>query len=118
MSAPTDHVRVTLEWPTGDRECLTVRPDETVIEATERVGSGVAFGCLTGACGTCTGRLLASDAGTEVREVFSYRRAPRALKAHHEGDGYVLLCVAEPVADCRLAVGASVQAELVENPWK
>ncbi|WP_339105533.1 2Fe-2S iron-sulfur cluster-binding protein [Haloterrigena salinisoli] len=121
---------VTLEWPDTDRETRTiaVSEDETVLEAAERADIALPFGCRTGACGTCTGRLLEVDgaepaAGHDERAVdvdgaFSYRRPPRALKDRHCTAGYVLLCIASPRADCRLAVGASVHTELVENPWK
>jgi ferredoxin len=95
-----------------ERRETTVRaePGESVVEAAARADEHVPFGCLTGACGTCTAELLDG----EVR----YRRAPRALKARHIEAGYVLACVAVPETDCRLRVGASVQAELVPNPWK
>ena len=58
---------VTLEWPAADRETHTiaVERDETVLEAAERLDIALPFGCRTGACGTCTGRLLeASEAET------------------------------------------------------
>jgi len=47
-----------------------------------------------------------------------HHRPPRALKEQHLADSYVLLCIAEPTTDTHLAVGATVQAELVPNPWK
>ena len=116
---------VRLEWPTGRTKTVTVREDETVLEAAGREGIGLPYGCRTGACGTCTGRLLEAtgresgdDQVLDVDDAFAYRRCQRALKDRHRSDGYVLLCVAEPRADCRLAVGPSVHTELVENPWK
>ncbi|WP_436346182.1 2Fe-2S iron-sulfur cluster-binding protein [Natronorubrum sp. FCH18a] len=117
----------TLEWPDGRTRTVAVREDETVLEAAERADIGLPFGCRTGACGTCTGRLLEAsgaetangDAGADdVDDAFEYRRPPRALKARHREAGYVLLCIASPRTDCRIAVGASVHTELVENPWK
>ncbi|WP_226483135.1 2Fe-2S iron-sulfur cluster-binding protein [Natrinema amylolyticum] len=119
---------VTLEWPDGRTRTIAVREDETVLEGAERVEIGLPFGCRTGACGTCTGRLLAIDGtkrgdgvdtgGGDVEAAFAYRRPPRALKDRHRDDGYVLLCIASPRTDCRIAVGSSVHTELVENPWK
>ncbi len=116
---------LSLEWPTGRTKTVTVREDETVLEAAGRDGIGLPYGCRTGACGTCTGRLLeitgrgsANDRPPTVDDAFSYRRCQRALKDRHRANGYVLLCVAEPRADCQLAVGPSVHTELVENPWK
>ncbi|KYH24705.1 ferredoxin-1 [Halalkalicoccus paucihalophilus] len=102
--------RVTLEWRDGREATVDVAESETVINVTEREGVVVPYGCLYGACGTCTGRLL------EGNLVHSER--PRGLKPRHRQDGYVLLCVAEPRSDCRIEVGARVQADLVPNPWK
>jgi|SRR5699024_497708 len=101
---------VTLQWRDGSEQTIEVETDETVIDAAERVGLGLPYGCLYGACGTCTGRVLDGD-------IVHVERA-RALKPHHIKDGYVLLCVAEPRSDCRIEVGAKIQADLVPNPWK
>jgi ferredoxin len=103
---------VTLVWNDADdqRETIAVSEDETVIDAAERVSCGLPFGCLTGACATCTGEVLS---GT-----LEHRREPRALKPRHLEAGYVLLCIAEPRSDCRIRVGSDIQAELVSNPWK
>lgn len=102
--------RVTLEWCDGGVETIDAPADETVVDAAEDAGVGLPFACLTGACATCTGRLLAGEV--------AHRRPPRALKDRHLQEGYVLLCIAEPRADSRVRVGADVQTELVSNPWR
>ena len=115
---------VTLEWPDGRTRTIAVRGDETILEAAERGDIALPFGCRTGACGTCAGRLLEAeggetpDDGGDGNDAVAYRRPPRALKDRHREAGYVLLCIASPRADCRIAVGSSVHTELVENPWK
>jgi len=102
---------VELEWRDSDRaERLTVPAGETILGAAEAAGLGLPFGCKTGACGTCTARLLDGEV--------THRRPPRALKERHLADGYVLTCIATPTTDARLEVGAAVQADLVPNPWK
>jgi ferredoxin len=103
-------VKVTLEWRDGRRETITVDPDETILTATENVDIALPFGCRTGACATCTGRLLTGEV--------EHRRPPRALKDRHREAGYVLLCIAEPRSACHIEVGADIQAELVTNPWR
>jgi len=124
---------VTLEWPDGRTLTLEVGEDETILEAAECDGAVLPYGCRTGACGTCSGRLLEVE-GTRpsdgecdgdgaidacaVDDAVAYRRLSRALKNRHRAAGYVLLCIASPRADCRIAVGSSVHSELVENPWK
>jgi len=103
-------VNVRLEWRDGRTATLDVPADETVLDAAEDADLGLPFGCLTGACATCTGRLLAGE--------IEHRRPPRALKERHREDGYVLLCIAEPRSDCSVEVGADVHADLTTNPWK
>ncbi|WP_435348798.1 2Fe-2S iron-sulfur cluster-binding protein [Haloarchaeobius sp. HRN-SO-5] len=102
-------VVVDLVWRDGRTESVTA-DDETVLEAAERAGLSLPFGCRTGVCGTCTGRLLA---GAVVHE-----REPRALKARHLADGYVLPCVAVATEDCSVEVGTDVQRDLLTNPWR
>lgn len=101
---------ITLVWDNGRTETIAVNESETVIDAAECTDIGLPFGCLTGACATCTGEVLS---GT-----LEHRRNTRALKPRHLEAGYVLLCIAEPRSDCRVRVGADVQSELVTNPWK
>lgn len=101
--------RVEFRWSHGREAGIEAAPTETVLEAAERAGVGLPFGCRTGACGTCTGRLTDGD----VR----YRRPPRALKGRHIRNGFVLLCIAEPHGDCRFDVGTAVQSRLASNPW-
>jgi len=104
-------LEVGLCWRDSDRrETVEVDGDEPVLDAAEAAGFSLPFGCRTGACGTCTARLLEGE--------MTHRRPPRALKEHHLADGYVLTCVAAPTTAARLEVGASVQGDLVSNPWK
>lgn len=101
---------VELRFRDGRIERIDVSNAETVLDAAERAGVSLPFGCLTGACATCTARLLEGD--------LSHRRPPRALKERHREAGYVLPCIAIVESACVLEVGAEVQADLVPNPWK
>ncbi|MFB6170729.1 MAG: 2Fe-2S iron-sulfur cluster-binding protein [Haloarculaceae archaeon] len=103
-------MKVTLSWRDGRQETISVARDETILAAAERAAVALPFGCRTGACATCTGRLRTG--------AVEHRRPPRALKDRHRQAGYVLLCIAEPRAACHIEVGADVQAELVTNPWR
>jgi ferredoxin len=102
--------RIEIRWARGDEASIDATATETVLEAAERGGVTLPFGCRTGSCTTCVGRLVAGD----VR----YRRPPRSLRGHQIRDGFVLLCIAEPRGDCRFVVGPDVQSQLVSNPWK
>jgi ferredoxin len=113
MSTPDSTVEtypIELRFRDGRVERIVATANETILEATERADLSLPFGCLTGACGTCTARLLDGD--------LRYRRPPRALKKRHREAGYVLPCIAVARSACVLDVGATVQADLVSNPWK
>lgn len=101
--------QVILEWRDGRTETVAVG-EEPILDAAERADVALPFGCRTGACATCVGRLCEG--------AVDHRRPPRALKERHLTAGYVLLCIASPRTDCRVEVGADVQSDLVENPWK
>ncbi|AFK20971.1 2Fe-2S iron-sulfur cluster binding domain-containing protein (plasmid) [Haloferax mediterranei ATCC 33500] len=101
---------LTLTWRDGREETVPASENETVLEAAESAGIGLPFGCRTGACATCVGRLIDG--------AILYDRPPRALKTRHIEAGYVLCCIARPRTDCRIEVGADVQTDLVSNPWK
>ncbi|UPM45014.1 2Fe-2S iron-sulfur cluster-binding protein [Halocatena salina] len=101
---------IVLEWQDGQTEHISVDEDETVLEATRANDLGLPFGCLTGACATCAGRLTVGD--------LTHQRPPRALKDYQQQQGYALLCIAEPRSDCHIEVGARIQAEMIVTPWK
>ncbi|MES3517272.1 MAG: 2Fe-2S iron-sulfur cluster-binding protein [Natronomonas sp.] len=102
--------RITLLFPDDRSETLTIGTGETILDAAEAAGFGLPYGCLTGACGTCTAECLDGE--------LRHERQPRALKERHLDAGYALLCIATAESDCRLRVGADIQAELVEDPWR
>jgi ferredoxin len=99
-----------LTWPDGRERTVQANGDETVLEAAESAGVFLPFGCRTGACSTCVGRIIDGNVSCD--------RPPRSLKPHQIEAGYVLCCLVQPRSDCRIAVGAAVQSELVANPWK
>ncbi|MGQ3412985.1 2Fe-2S iron-sulfur cluster-binding protein [Natrinema sp. LN54] len=120
---------VTLEWADGRTESVVVAEDETVLEAAQRDRIRLPYDCRTGTCITCVGRLVALEDGDgdlkenepnepiDAAEGFTYRRSPQALTEQEGADGYVLLCIASPRADCRIEVGPRVRAEVGDSPW-
>lgn len=106
----TDRHRVTLTWRNGREATVRASEDETVLATAEEAGVKLPFGCRTGACATCVGRLVDGN--------IVYSRSARALKPRHIEAGYVLCCIACPRTDCRIVVGPGLQTELVSNPWK
>ena len=100
---------VKLVWRDG-RESTVTADAETVLDAAERAGLSPPYGCRTGVCATCTGRLLDGE--------LEHDRPPRALKQRHLDEGYVLPCIAVPSDDCTVEVGSEVHRDLLANPWK
>ncbi|MCC7487641.1 MAG: CDP-6-deoxy-delta-3,4-glucoseen reductase [Burkholderiales bacterium] len=82
---------------------FTVRDGESVLDGALREGVIIAYGCRSGACGSCKGRVLegAVDPG-------SYEE--HALPAGERAAGMALFCQARPltdlVVDCREIAGA------------
>lgn len=101
---------VELRWPDGRVETIRVGSGETVVDAAEATGVAIPYGCLYGACGTCTAELLDG----EIRHL----KPVRALKERALDAGYVLPCIATPETDCRLRIGHEIQAEVLGTPWK
>jgi len=47
-----------------------------------------------------------------------YDRHPNGLNESQRERQYVLLCVAKPVDDCVIEVGAGIQGEMMGNPFR
>ena len=88
---------------------IEVTEDAILLDALEEAGIRLPYGCRYGACVTCAARLLEGE--VEQSEGV-------ALKSQQEEMGYVLLCIARPLSDCRLEVGVEAQDDLYINPFK
>jgi CDP-4-dehydro-6-deoxyglucose reductase len=71
-----------------------VEPGETVLDAGQRQGLALPYGCQGGTCASCRVRLLE---GT-VEHVAE----PRALSQAERDAGYILMCQARPTSDLEL----------------
>jgi ferredoxin len=105
---PAEH-RVELVRSDGS-EAVVATGEETVVDAAEDAGIDLPYGCLYGACGTCTARVIDGD--------LEHVAPPRGLKPGARDRGFVLACIAVPRSDCRLRVGHDLQAEAMGTPWK
>ncbi|WP_049919960.1 2Fe-2S iron-sulfur cluster-binding protein [Halobiforma nitratireducens] len=115
---------VTLEWPDSRTETVAVDPRETVLEVALSEGIRLPYDCREGTCITCVGRVRAvgeddtdAEGAVDAADAFDYRRQPKALTEDERANGYVLLCIAVPRADCRVAVGPMVRSEVGDSPW-
>jgi CDP-4-dehydro-6-deoxyglucose reductase len=81
--------QVTVE-PSGRQ--FTCDEEETVLAAAIRAGVGLPYGCKTGACGCCRGKLLSGEVSHRAHQ-------ERALPVADEARGYTLFCCAVPHSD-------------------
>ena len=66
--------------------------DSTLLDAAEKAGVAMPYGCRGGSCGACKGRVVEGDLERGIEDRFALTEAERA-------DGYMLLCVAHPKSD-------------------
>jgi ferredoxin len=92
-----------------DLRSYLVGGDEVLLEALEHQDVSLPYGCRYGGCISCAAKLLegAVDQSEGV-----------ALNRRQLADGYVLLCVARPLSDCRFDVGVESHDKLYRNPFK
>jgi ferredoxin len=109
MASGDDHT-VTLVREDGEREGVDADECQTILTATTDGSVDVRYGCREGRCVSCTGLLIDG----EIEHVTE----PEALDAQHREEGFVLLCVSRPIADCRVEVGKHVLAEAFPHLWR
>ncbi|MDX1593005.1 MAG: CDP-6-deoxy-delta-3,4-glucoseen reductase [Gammaproteobacteria bacterium] len=80
--------------PSGHR--FEAQPDESVLDAAQRQGLILPYGCRNGACGTCKGRLR--------RGRVAYPGEVPGLEADEAEAGLALLCQARPLEDLEIEV--------------
>ncbi len=99
-------VRITLE----NRGATVLEVDARIplLNSLEAHGVSLPYGCRYGGCISCAAKLLEGEVD---------QRGAVALNNRQLADGYILLCVARPMSDCRLAVGVDSHDQLYRNPF-
>ncbi len=88
----------------GNVDLVKVSFGQTILEAAISSGCMVSFECNWGSCAACTGHLISGQ--------IVHTSPPRVLRKEHLDLGYVLLCVAEPLSDCSIELGAHFKESL------
>ena len=91
---------VALNFEDGVTRFITTRPDETVADASYRVGINIPLDCRDGACGTCKCRVEAGtfDGGSYIED---------ALTDEEAAQGFGLACQMRARSDLVLGIAAS-----------
>jgi benzoate/toluate 1,2-dioxygenase reductase subunit len=94
---------IALNFEDGVTRFIECRPDETIADASYRVGINIPLDCRDGVCGTCKCRVEAGacDRGNYVED---------ALTEEEAAEGLALACQTRPKADLVVAVAASSEA--------
>ncbi len=71
-------------------QATSLSPDETVLDASERVGVDIDFSCRVGMCGICRVKLLSGEVTMEVED---------GLEAEDRDAGMILSCQAKSTGD-------------------
>jgi len=81
--------------PTTRHE-FTTSADDTVLEAALKSEVSLPYGCRSGRCGACKGKIL--------KGTVRYDKTPKALTKQMQDDGYALFCQAHACSDLEIAV--------------
>ncbi len=101
--------RFTITLANRAGQCFEVRGDQPLLDALERHGMSLPYGCRYGGCISCAAKLLDGEVDQSAGVALNGRQL------HH---GYVLLCVARPQSDCTFDVGVESHDRLYRNPFQ
>lgn len=87
---------------------LDVEEDEPIYQAALKAGIQLPIGCDYGGCITCAAKLITG----KVKQP-----GASALNKRQSQAGYILLCVAQPKADCVIEEGVESHGDLYQNPF-
>jgi benzoate/toluate 1,2-dioxygenase reductase subunit len=94
---------IALNFEDGVTRFIECRPDETIADASYRVGINIPLDCRDGACGTCKCRVESGeyDRGSYLND---------ALTEEEAAEGLALACQTRPKTDLVVAIAASSEA--------
>lgn len=84
---PLDHVKTEAF---GNSKSAKIHTDQTILELSEELGTGIEFSCRVGTCGICKVKMTSGEVDMAVED---------ALDPDDKTNGIILACQAKPKGD-------------------
>lgn len=90
----------------SNQSSFQVNPDETILDAALNQGLNLPYGCRSGFCGECKGKIINGQV--------SYQEQPEKLSEEDIKEGFAFLCSCYPESDLEIDIELVVETDSIE----